>query len=246
MSNKLSQSEIDALVASLLANDSASQATPPGQEAEVPRSDATGDGQQPAAAGPAEYESAVDLGPVTQAELDAAAAAARAAKKGGSRAGAAAAVTPTAADATATAGAAPGVRVAAAASKAPGAGAAPSAAAPSAGAGPAAGSAASAGAATSAGAAGGPALSGLRIPPALRGALLDIELTLSVELGRTRLALGDILEMGPGSVITLDRMANEPLDVKVNQLPVMKAEVIAIGENYGIRIVETKLKTLAS
>nr|WP_280953786.1 flagellar motor switch protein FliN [Symbiobacterium terraclitae] len=72
---------------------------------------------------------------------------------------------------------------------------------------------------------------------------MDIELTLSVELGRTRLPLGDILEMGPGSVITLNRMANEPLDVRVSQLPIMKAEVIAIGENYGIRIVETKLET---
>ena len=47
--------------------------------------------------------------------------------------------------------------------------------------------------------------------------------------------------MGPGSVITLDRLASEPLDVKVNGLPAMKAEVIAIGEKYGIRIVESDL-----
>lgn|GEM_PF-1920175 len=273
MSNKLSQSEIDALVASLLASDAASQATPQGKEAGAPQSDTAGAGQQPAAPGPAEFESAVDLGPVTQAELDAATAAARAAKMGGSQGqGGATAAPGVAANGAVppTAGTAPGEGAVPGTGAAPGVGAASAAgavprvgAAPAAGAVPGVGAAAAAmpggSAATGAGAAPRagvspavraasptgprPAATSQRIPPALRGALLDIELTLSVELGKTRLKLGDILEMGPGSVITLDRMASEPLDVKVNQLPIMKAEVIAIGENYGIRIVESKLET---
>ncbi|WP_374713587.1 flagellar motor switch protein FliN [Symbiobacterium terraclitae] len=234
MSNKLSQSEIDALVASLLANDSASQAKPPGQGVEAPKQDAATEGQQPAAPGPAEYESAVDLGPVTQAELDAAAAAARAARRGGPQAGGGAAGAAPAATAAPIAAAASTAAAGPAAAAGSGAGAARSTGVSAAGAG--------AGASGSHAAA-GPAPVVRRLPAGLRDALLDIELTLSVELGRTRLPLGDILEMGPGSVITLNRMANEPLDVRVSQLPIMKAEVIAIGENYGIRIVETKLET---
>ncbi len=232
MPKKLSQSEIDALVASLLAADSAGKEASDAEAAEgSPETAST-----PAASAgdaarkdPADFESVVDLGPVTQAELDAALAASRAARRSESRHEAPAApATPSvqATAATESAAAAP-----AAATGVP-------AAAPSATAGaPAAARAQAAGA--------GGALAA-RIPPGLRGVLLDIELTLSVELGRARLPLGDILAMGPGSVITLDRLASEPLDVKVNGLPAMKAEVIAIGEKYGIRIVESQLPNQAA
>ncbi len=76
---------------------------------------------------------------------------------------------------------------------------------------------------------------------ALRGVLMDIELTVTAELGRARLSLSDVLNLGPGSVITLDKQANVPVDVLVNRVPLMKADVLAIGEKYGIRITEANL-----
>ncbi len=205
MANKLSQSEIDALVASLLAADNAEKQAADGQSGQGSPETAAPAAGQNAEGAPSEFESVQDLGPVTQAELDAAVAASRAAKMKG------------------TAPAAPFEAAAAAAAAVP----APAPAAP---------------------AAPGPGASKaqLRIPPALRGVLLDIELTLSVELGKARLPLGEILSMGPGSVITLDRLASEPLNVKVNGLPAMTAEVIAIGEKYGIRIVESQLPNYAA
>lgn len=80
---------------------------------------------------------------------------------------------------------------------------------------------------------------------ALSGVLMDIELILAVELGRARLTLGDVLSLGPGSVITLEKLANTPVDVLVNRVPLMKGEVLAIGEKYGIRITKSSLKQRA-
>jgi flagellar motor switch protein FliN/FliY len=80
----------------------------------------------------------------------------------------------------------------------------------------------------------------------LYGALLEIELPVSVELGRARLPLGDVLALGPGSVITLETLANSPVDVLVNRVPLMKGEVLAIGEKYGVRIIESNIDTKAA
>jgi flagellar motor switch protein FliN/FliY len=67
--------------------------------------------------------------------------------------------------------------------------------------------------------------------------LLDIELDVTIELGRTNLSIKRILEMGPGSIVELERMAGEPVDLLVNNKVVAKGEVVVVDENFGIRIV---------
>ena len=64
----------------------------------------------------------------------------------------------------------------------------------------------------------------------------DIQVMLSVELGRTDMIIQDILELTPGKVIELDRLAGEPLDILVNGKLLAKGEVVVVDENFGIRI----------
>lgn len=74
--------------------------------------------------------------------------------------------------------------------------------------------------------------------PASLGALADVELELTVELGETRRNIRDILDMGPGSVMELDKHAGDSVDILVNGRLVARGEVVVIGENYGVRITE--------
>ncbi|MFZ5826790.1 MAG: flagellar motor switch protein FliN [Bacillota bacterium] len=74
--------------------------------------------------------------------------------------------------------------------------------------------------------------------PASLGALADVELELTVELGQARRNIRDILGMGPGSVMELDKHAGETVDILVNGRLVARGEVVVIGENYGVRITE--------
>jgi flagellar motor switch protein FliN/FliY len=79
--------------------------------------------------------------------------------------------------------------------------------------------------------------------------LLDVNLDVSIELGRTKMSIKRILELSPGSIIELDRMAGEPVDLLVNDKVVAKGEVVVVDENFGIRIVslvspEERLKNL--
>jgi flagellar motor switch protein FliN len=67
--------------------------------------------------------------------------------------------------------------------------------------------------------------------------LLDIPLNLTIELGRTQMSIRRVLEMGPGSIIELDRFSGEPVDLLVNNKVVAKGEVVVVDENFGIRIV---------
>lgn len=67
--------------------------------------------------------------------------------------------------------------------------------------------------------------------------LLDIDLDVSIELGSSMLSIKRILELAPGSIVELDRMAGEPVDLLVNSKVVAKGEVVVIDENFGIRIV---------
>jgi flagellar motor switch protein FliN len=67
--------------------------------------------------------------------------------------------------------------------------------------------------------------------------LLDINLNVTIELGRTRLSIRKILELGPGSIIELDRLAGEPVDLLVNDKIVAKGEVVVVDEYFGIRII---------
>lgn len=68
--------------------------------------------------------------------------------------------------------------------------------------------------------------------------LMDIPLDVTVELGRSRQPIKDILSLSQGSVVELDKLAGEPVDVLVNQKPVAKGEVVVIDENFGVRITE--------
>ena len=79
--------------------------------------------------------------------------------------------------------------------------------------------------------------------------LLDVDLDVSIELGKTNLSIKRILELAPGSIVELDRMAGEPVDLLVNNKPVAKGEVVVIDESFGIRILslvspEDRIKSL--
>lgn len=64
----------------------------------------------------------------------------------------------------------------------------------------------------------------------------DIEVMLTAELGRTNMVIQDILELTPGKVIELNRLAGEPLDIVVNGKLLAKGEVVVVDENFGVRI----------
>ena len=68
--------------------------------------------------------------------------------------------------------------------------------------------------------------------------LFDIPLQVTVELGRTSKLVREILELGPGSIIELDKLAGEPVDIFVNQRLVARGEVVVIDENFGVRVTE--------
>lgn len=68
--------------------------------------------------------------------------------------------------------------------------------------------------------------------------LLDVPLQISVELGRRRMMLADILNLGAGSVVELGKASGEALDVYVNDRLVARGEAVTIGERYGVRITE--------
>ena len=68
--------------------------------------------------------------------------------------------------------------------------------------------------------------------------LLDVGLTLSVELGRKNIQIKDIIALGPGKIIELDKLAGEPVDLLVNGKLLAKGEVVVVDENFGVRITE--------
>ncbi len=79
--------------------------------------------------------------------------------------------------------------------------------------------------------------------------LLDVSLPISIELGRTEMTVQEILNLGPGSVVELNKLAGEPVDLMVNNKIVAKGEVVVIDENFGLRVTslvspEDRLKSL--
>ncbi len=68
--------------------------------------------------------------------------------------------------------------------------------------------------------------------------ILDISVEVKVELGKTARKIKEVLEMGPGSVVELDRLAGEPVDILVNDKLFAKGEVVVIDENFGVRITD--------
>jgi flagellar motor switch protein FliN len=78
--------------------------------------------------------------------------------------------------------------------------------------------------------------------------LMDVALEVSVELGRSHMAIAEILALRTGSVIELDKLAGEPVDVSVNGTLIARGEVVVVDEKFGVRITEvvTKARRLAS
>jgi len=68
--------------------------------------------------------------------------------------------------------------------------------------------------------------------------ILDVAVTLSLEVGRTRLPVRELLQLAQGSILELDRLAGEPLDVLVNGIKVARGEVVVVNENFGVRLTE--------
>jgi flagellar motor switch protein FliN/FliY len=68
--------------------------------------------------------------------------------------------------------------------------------------------------------------------------VLDVPVEISVEIGRARMTLGEAMSLAQGSVVALERMAGEPVDLLVNGRPVARGEVIAIDEQFGLRVTE--------
>lgn len=68
--------------------------------------------------------------------------------------------------------------------------------------------------------------------------ILDIPVTVSVEVGRVRMLINDLLQLGHGSVIELDKNAGEPMEVLVNDRLVAKGEVVAVNDKFGIRLTD--------
>ena len=67
---------------------------------------------------------------------------------------------------------------------------------------------------------------------------MDLPVTVMVEVGRTRVKLEEIMNMAPGTVVTLDKRAGEPVDLCVNGKLLARGEVVLVDESYGLRITE--------
>lgn len=70
------------------------------------------------------------------------------------------------------------------------------------------------------------------------GLIMDVYMEMTVELGRTKKVIKEILGMGEGTIIELDKLAGEPVDILVNHKPIAKGEVVVIDENFGVRVTE--------
>ncbi len=70
------------------------------------------------------------------------------------------------------------------------------------------------------------------------GIIMDVPLEITVELGRTSKTIKEILEFSPGTVVELDKLAGEPIDILVNGKNIAKGEVVVIDENFGIRLTD--------
>ena len=79
-----------------------------------------------------------------------------------------------------------------------------------------------------------------KVPPTERPLdfILDIPLEVSVELGRTKMVINDLLQLGQGSVIELTKLAGEPLEIKVNNKLVARGEVVVVNEKFGVRVTD--------
>ena len=68
--------------------------------------------------------------------------------------------------------------------------------------------------------------------------ILDVPLKISVELGRTKMLVNDLLQLGQGSVIELDKIAGEPMEIMINDKLVAMGEVVVVNEKFGVRLTD--------
>ncbi|MBF0343013.1 MAG: flagellar motor switch protein FliN [Nitrospirae bacterium] len=68
--------------------------------------------------------------------------------------------------------------------------------------------------------------------------LLDIPLTVTVEIGRTKMLINDLLQLGQGSVVELDKLAGEPMEMLINNKVIARGEVVVVNEKFGIRLTD--------
>jgi flagellar motor switch protein FliN/FliY len=68
--------------------------------------------------------------------------------------------------------------------------------------------------------------------------ILDVSVTLALEVGRARMSVRELLQLAPGAVVELDRHAGEPLDVLVNGVRIARGEVVVVNDKFGIRLTE--------
>jgi flagellar motor switch protein FliN/FliY len=78
------------------------------------------------------------------------------------------------------------------------------------------------------------------LKPSAIDLLADVDLNVKVELGRSRLLVEEVLRLGPGSVVELDKLAGDPVDVFVNERLVARGEVLVLNENFCVRINEIR------
>lgn len=83
-----------------------------------------------------------------------------------------------------------------------------------------------------------PEASATNIESSCLDVVLDIPVTLSLEVGKSRISIRDLLKLNQGSVVELDRLAGEPLDVLVNGTLIAHGEVVVTNEKYGIRLTD--------
>ena len=76
------------------------------------------------------------------------------------------------------------------------------------------------------------------VPEGNFGLIMDVPMQVTVELGRTKKLIRDILDLAPGSVVELDKLAGEPVDIFVNTKLIARGEVVVIDENFGVRVTE--------
>jgi flagellar motor switch protein FliN/FliY len=68
--------------------------------------------------------------------------------------------------------------------------------------------------------------------------ILDVQVTLALEVGRARMPVRELLQLAPGAIVELDRLASEPLDVLVNGVRIARGEVVVVNEKFGIRLTD--------
>lgn len=73
--------------------------------------------------------------------------------------------------------------------------------------------------------------------------VLDIPIEISVEIGRRRMLLGEVIRLGPGAIVELGKASGEPLDILANGHLIARGEAVVVGERYGVRIMDVVSST---